>query len=546
MTIHQQLQPFNMQLLKRHSNTVSRRQPSHNASFNRKTVQSIKIHYHNLSMNKSYIFNNENINHSDVLYVTRNIKNSSDLHFLRLASHISVLKNIINMDENKNNYYFINENCEFLPEMIQPILYLHNIDMLIMNQTGKVYGNKIDSQYNLFKLKSCVKNGFNIGYSQYIIKCGFIPYLIKTLLPINPYIFNHNNHFDIILRRSNLINKVHSFEKPWNKFSKEVVKFTNIELDRRLKFNSSINNMKIQRFNLKSDPIDAVVLWVDPTDTNWQKSYFKYSNKPNIDKKRFSDNGELRYCLRGLYHNTPWLRNIYLVTCGHKPRWLNLEKNNKIKLISHEEIFPKGTLPCFNSSVIEMFIHKIPGLSDYFIYSNDDTLITRYTPKNYFFDNQGRPYFNEHKDKFLHLREGYYDLKDCTQTTFHNAMILINSITKQNNIYKRPAHQVCIVYKPIMKELCENILAEELSYNKFRSAYFTRDDKCACFHLILTKILMISVPRRKISEIQINGIYQNIYAELKHHIFACLNAGISRNMTRDLNKIFNKKIPGEL
>ena len=64
------------------------------------------------------------------------------------------------------------------------------------------------------------------------------------------------------------------------------------------------------------------------------------------------------------------IRNVYIVTNGQTPSWLNL---TKATIISHNEIFPnKDHLPTFNSRAIEANIHRIPGLSDNFIYFNDD------------------------------------------------------------------------------------------------------------------------------------------------------------------------------
>ena len=47
-----------------------------------------------------------------------------------------------------------------------------------------------------------------------------------------------------------------------------------------------------------------------------------------------------------------------------------------IKVITHEEIFEnKEHLPTFNPDAIELYLHRIPGLSDKFLYLNDDMFI---------------------------------------------------------------------------------------------------------------------------------------------------------------------------
>jgi len=59
------------------------------------------------------------------------------------------------------------------------------------------------------------------------------------------------------------------------------------------------------------------------------------------------DNGELRYSLRSVETFAPWVRNIYIVTNGQVPAWLNVN-HPRIKIIKHEDIFPnKEDLPTF-------------------------------------------------------------------------------------------------------------------------------------------------------------------------------------------------------
>ena len=57
-----------------------------------------------------------------------------------------------------------------------------------------------------------------------------------------------------------------------------------------------------------------------------------------------------------------------MVTDNQIPQWLNLT-DKKIEVIDHTEIIDAKYLPVFNSSVIEMNIYKIPGLSENFIVS---------------------------------------------------------------------------------------------------------------------------------------------------------------------------------
>lgn len=70
----------------------------------------------------------------------------------------------------------------------------------------------------------------------------------------------------------------------------------------------------------------------------------------------------------------PWVRHIYLVTNGQIPSWLDLD-HPRISVVTHHDIFTnKSHLPVFSSPAIEAHLHQIPGLSDKFIYLNDDVM----------------------------------------------------------------------------------------------------------------------------------------------------------------------------
>lgn len=92
---------------------------------------------------------------------------------------------------------------------------------------------------------------------------------------------------------------------------------------------------------------------------------------------RFQDNQELRYSLRSVWLHAPWVRNIYIVTNGQIPSWLNLQ-HPRIHMVPHEAIYKnKSHLPTFSSPSIEANLHRIPGLAEHFIYLNDDVMFGR-------------------------------------------------------------------------------------------------------------------------------------------------------------------------
>lgn len=137
--------------------------------------------------------------------------------------------------------------------------------------------------------------------------------------------------------------------------------------------------------------IDFVVSWVDMDDPKWKKDFSKYSGKIDNSKNEFSearfrDYGFLKYWFRGVEKFAPWVRKIHFVTCGQKPEWLDAS-NPKINLVDHKDYIPEQFLPCFNSSLIEIYLHKIPGLAENFVYFNDDFFIINSIQPTRFFKN---------------------------------------------------------------------------------------------------------------------------------------------------------------
>ncbi len=133
--------------------------------------------------------------------------------------------------------------------------------------------------------------------------------------------------------------------------------------------------------------IDFVITWVDGSDPEWQKeknAYLSGSMALYNNERRYRDWQLLRFWFRGAEKFAPWVRKIHFVTWGHIPEWLNT-KHEKLRIINHTDFIPRQYLPTFNSNTIDLCLHKIPGLSDRFVYFNDDTfLINSVKPDDFF------------------------------------------------------------------------------------------------------------------------------------------------------------------
>lgn len=128
---------------------------------------------------------------------------------------------------------------------------------------------------------------------------------------------------------------------------------------------------------MKYTKIDFVVTWVDGGDPIWQADKEKYSDAgADTRNARFRDWDQLKYWFRAVEKYAPWVNKIHFVTYGHLPNWLNL-KNPKLNIVKHEDFIPEKYLPVFNSTAIEVHLHRIPNLSEQFVYFCDDCYLMK-------------------------------------------------------------------------------------------------------------------------------------------------------------------------
>jgi len=134
---------------------------------------------------------------------------------------------------------------------------------------------------------------------------------------------------------------------------------------------------------LKASPIDAVITWVDGNSTEHLSLRQKYMSATEgdlcenaINPHRWSDNDEVLYCIQSIGNYAPWIRKIWILVDEITPdiSSLSQELRSRVCWAYHHNIFEghEDVLPTFNSLAIESMLWRIKGLSDRFIYFNDD------------------------------------------------------------------------------------------------------------------------------------------------------------------------------
>lgn len=143
-------------------------------------------------------------------------------------------------------------------------------------------------------------------------------------------------------------------------------------------------------------PIDVVYTWVDGNDPAWRSKMLRWRGDAEaavhaeaVAENRFQNRHELMYSLRSLEMFAPWVNHIYLVTDQQVPAWLDTEAEG-LTVVDHREIFDDvDKLPVFNSNAIISQLHRIKGLSEHYIYLNDDVFFGRPCLPELFFTSGG-------------------------------------------------------------------------------------------------------------------------------------------------------------
>jgi hypothetical protein len=189
--------------------------------------------------------------------------------------------------------------------------------------------------------------------------------------------------------------------------------------------------------------MDIVITYVDGNDPVWKQDYEKYTNVP-VMQKRFRDWGTLKYLLRGIEVNMPFIRNVYLVVShpSQVPQWVD---QTQLKIVLHSDIIPEKYLPTFNCNPIEMHLHRIEGLDEEYLYFNDDLYpLAPCRPEDFFRDGKGVLGFSRH-----FLASGMYK-KICRNSDTHARKALgLNP----SFCFVRPQH-TCT---PMFKSECEQL-----------------------------------------------------------------------------------------
>lgn len=281
--------------------------------------------------------------------------------------------------DNNDNVLFLTKNPLFIYK--NPYFHLFEIEpkssyYLIESKTKKKFLG-VDEQDNILMYKE-KQNSFDIQKIIWkIIRIKNNIFLIKNNYN-NKYLEAKNIRLECLHKTIFITKNKTDIEKINKKF---LFKFS--KLYEELKMN------KTQIKYVNKENIDILIKYIDLTD--------KKLNREGIMQiyKDF-DNEELRYSLRSILSNLPWIRKVFILMPNEKVKYLKSyeEIQEKIIYINDKDFlgFESANIFAFTFNLYKL---KDFGVSNNFIYLEDDFFIGKSLKKTDFF------YYDEKNKKVL-------------------------------------------------------------------------------------------------------------------------------------------------
>ena len=135
------------------------------------------------------------------------------------------------------------------------------------------------------------------------------------------------------------------------------------------------------------DAIDTVIPWSGPRSSTVAAD--------GTDAARDRDNGELRYLLRSIAMHAPWVRKIWILVNGQIASGaveVPLSFAGCTRVVDRCSFMPTGTCPTRNSFAVSAFAYLLPGVSERWLFVEDDIFLGQAVTPRDFFDRDGKPF----------------------------------------------------------------------------------------------------------------------------------------------------------
>ena len=267
--------------------------------------------------------------------------------------------------------------------------------------------------------------------------------------------------------------------------------------------------------------IDYTITYLDPTDPYWLEQFKPYyQDEMKKQPMRYDKDGivHLKYHFRGIAKYMPWINNVYLIVFSESqvPDWIN---RDTVKIITDDMYIPRKFLPTFSTCTKQLYLHRIPGLEEHFIFADDDEFCINPISSSSFFDSDGNPRpDNVEKEKVWKIKNN----GNMWRSILYNSVKFAHDITQQ--VY---------TINPIVSEtflhMPQSVLKSDLEYyhSKYSEQIESTITPCRCKDNITGVAWCVanSIKYKNKTDIKVKQIGWWNKSE-EHNIFWAKNSGI--------------------
>ena len=243
--------------------------------------------------------------------------------------------------------------------------------------------NKFEDTYN-FRINKIFNNSFY--YIEHVIsdtQLSGAPNQNLKLFPQNNMEDSYSSEWTFIEREDNKY-IIQNINKCYIVFEFNNLKCRNVDINKAKNFNlikiyEEVRHSKEDLELIEKEPIDVFIKYIDLSDP-----FLKREGIPQI--KKDENNQELKYSIRSILKNIPWVRKIYILMPNEKVKFLKEYDYIKEKIVYVKDKDVLG----FDSANSRAFQFSLPkmkkfNISDNFIIMDDDYFIGQKLNKSDFF-----------------------------------------------------------------------------------------------------------------------------------------------------------------
>jgi len=300
-------------------------------------------------------------------------------NFIKIISNKTIIKQII---FNKNGVYFIKS-------LLNNYYFSHKNNKLILSKSLNQIKIIEYKPFTYFIFFRNINKSIGIDDNNSII-------IYNKIYKINiaKMLWNINKIDDNKYIIQNIFNHKYLIN------NKNTIKFTEVNTySRKQKLNIYFNIFKLFEINgilkkkylkiLENEPIDVLIKYIDLRDKSLKREGIKQIYKD-------FDNEELRYCVRSILENIPWIRKIFILMPNNKVKYFKSPNDIKEKIIyiKDKDLLGYDSANIF-AFTFNLFKMEKFNISKNFIYMEDDFFIGKPLKKSDLF------YYDEKEKKVV-------------------------------------------------------------------------------------------------------------------------------------------------